>query len=378
MIHNIDLCQWDVGRTLTISDSEATHIHFANQGDSYAVIMYIDNGSVLIPDYLLQTGKTLIAYAVKNGVTLESKTFPVHKRERPADYVYEEDRRNYIYELIENAENAINNANEAADRANEAADKAGQFSSDFDSIQGELDNLRYDYEGNEYESAGEAVRGADITLNTRIQEVSDLAYTNAVEISILQETVENINPGSGGITDEELAEKVANIIATDVNDGGVINDSIYSVAESAAYSTAELVAQDYELLGVDEDGNLVRNVPTYEEMDEAVAESEAVIVTNSGATTSHSSQEIYALTQSKKVVYLFLDGYNYVRCTSSTETEAKFEDSYLNTIAAEDGKSYNSQRFRLFSIKNNTLSRKQADIPSAGYINAQIQHYLNL
>lgn len=81
----------------------------------------------------------------------------------------------------------------------------------------------------------------------------------------------------GAVAEEQLAEKVANIIAEDVNNGGVINDSIYSVAESAAYPTAELVAQDYELLGVDEDGNLVRNVPTYEEVDEQIGNIEIAL-----------------------------------------------------------------------------------------------------
>ena len=126
MILNVDpqLSQWDVGRSVSVTDSTATHIHFANQGDSKAVIIEIINGEAKIPDFLLQTGKTLIAYAVLNGVTLESKSFPVRKRERPENYVYEDDQRNYIYELISDAEGAVANANQAAELANEAADKA--------------------------------------------------------------------------------------------------------------------------------------------------------------------------------------------------------------------------------------------------------------
>lgn len=127
MIHNVDpqLSQWDVGRVVSISDSEATHIHFANQGDSKAVIIEIENGSAKIPDYLLQTGKTVIAYAVKDGVTLESKSFSVRKRERPENYVYEDDQRNYIYELIKNAEDAAYEARMAAEGADSAAGNAG-------------------------------------------------------------------------------------------------------------------------------------------------------------------------------------------------------------------------------------------------------------
>ena len=129
MIQVIDsmLSQWDVGRIIKVTNTNATHIHLANQGDSKAVIMELENSQALIPNYLLQTGKTLLAYAVVNGVTIESKSFVVQKRERPENYVYDDDRRNYIYELISDAEEAVENANLAAQNANEAADKAKEY-----------------------------------------------------------------------------------------------------------------------------------------------------------------------------------------------------------------------------------------------------------
>ncbi len=94
------LNQWDVGRSVTVTESEATHVHFANLGDTKAVIMELVESQSKIPDYLLQTGKQLCVYAVANGVTIERRTFPVTKRERPEDYVYEDDQRNYIYEFL--------------------------------------------------------------------------------------------------------------------------------------------------------------------------------------------------------------------------------------------------------------------------------------
>ena len=126
MILNVDpqLSQWDVGRSVSVSDSNATHIHFANQGDSKAVIIEIENGSAKIPDFLLHTSKTVIAYEVLNGVTLGSRSFPVRKREKPESYVYEEDHRNYIYELINNAETAVASATLATENANIAATSA--------------------------------------------------------------------------------------------------------------------------------------------------------------------------------------------------------------------------------------------------------------
>lgn len=120
------LNQWDVGRSVSVTASEATHVHFANQGDSKAVIMEIVEGKAKIPDYLLRSGKTLLAYAVLDGVTLEAESFGVTKRERPENYVYEDDQRNYIYELIANAERAADNANAVAEELR-TAKESGEF-----------------------------------------------------------------------------------------------------------------------------------------------------------------------------------------------------------------------------------------------------------
>lgn len=118
------LSQWDTGRIISVSGSNATHAHIANRGDSHAPIMDIVDGEVKIPDYLMQTGKDLCVYLVLDGITQESKTFSVQKREKPENYVYEDDRRNYIYELITGAQEATTAANDAAKNANDAATKA--------------------------------------------------------------------------------------------------------------------------------------------------------------------------------------------------------------------------------------------------------------
>ena len=118
------LNQWDTGRVVHITGIEAEYAHFANKGDSKAVIMGVVDIEAKIPDYLLQTGKQLCVYAVKDGITLESKTFSVRNRERPENYVYEDDQRNYIYELITSAENAIEGAIQAVEEANLALENA--------------------------------------------------------------------------------------------------------------------------------------------------------------------------------------------------------------------------------------------------------------
>lgn len=120
------LTQWDTGRSVTIQNIVATHVHFANKGDSQAVIMALENSQAKIPDYLLQTGKELCVYAVSEGVTIEKKSFFVTKRERPENYVYEDDTRNYIYSLIQDAEDATEAANQTAQDLLEAKER-GEF-----------------------------------------------------------------------------------------------------------------------------------------------------------------------------------------------------------------------------------------------------------
>lgn len=84
------LNQWDTGRSVKVTSIEASHVHFANPGDSKAPIIELVDSEAKIPDYLLQTGKQLCVYAVANGVTIERNIFPVKKREKPADYIYTE------------------------------------------------------------------------------------------------------------------------------------------------------------------------------------------------------------------------------------------------------------------------------------------------
>ena len=114
------LYQWDTGRYVT-TDIEADHIHFSNKGDSKAVIVDLVDSQATIPDYLLKTGKQLCVYVVRNRVTVESRVFSVTPRERPADYIYEEDQRNFVYELIADAQEATKAANQAAKEATDVS-----------------------------------------------------------------------------------------------------------------------------------------------------------------------------------------------------------------------------------------------------------------
>lgn len=124
-ILNGQLYQWDVGRIVKVT-GEATHVHLANTGDSVAVKLELVDGQAKIPEYLLQSGKPLLAYAVKGNVTVDSVSFSVRRRERPQDYIYGDDRRNFVYELITDAQKATENANRVAEELMEAKER-GDF-----------------------------------------------------------------------------------------------------------------------------------------------------------------------------------------------------------------------------------------------------------
>ena len=247
MIHNVDpqLTQWDVGRIVTISDSNATHIHFANQGDSKAVIIEIENGSAKIPDYLLQTGKTVTAYAVKDGVTLESKSFSVRKRERPENYVYEDDQRNYIYELITETENALESLGRAVKVADDAAENAGSAAGmAYEAAQSA--NLATTKANTATDNANLATKNANDATTKAVNAVKNMmvvgeaegtsiSLNNAIDqtlvgLRVFGKTTQNgrptpdapvelVNVGKGGITVNVTGENDAQSITIDTPNG---------------------------------------------------------------------------------------------------------------------------------------------------------------
>lgn len=88
------LWQWDTGRKVKIVDAVAVkQIHYQNRcfGRSVDVDVGTD-GTAIIPDELLQDWHPLTAYAYVTddvgGYTKVQVDFAVHKRAKPADYVY--------------------------------------------------------------------------------------------------------------------------------------------------------------------------------------------------------------------------------------------------------------------------------------------------
>lgn len=86
------LWQWDTGRRLRVG-SGVDQIHYQNRVLGGSVDVDVgDDGTAIIPDELLQDWHTLTAYAYvtddTGAYTMVQQDFAVHKRAKPAGYVY--------------------------------------------------------------------------------------------------------------------------------------------------------------------------------------------------------------------------------------------------------------------------------------------------
>lgn len=86
------LWQWDTGRRLRVG-SGVDQIHYQNRALCDSVDVDVgDDGTAIIPDELLQDCHTLTAYAYvtddTGAYTMAQRDFIVHKRAKPAGYVY--------------------------------------------------------------------------------------------------------------------------------------------------------------------------------------------------------------------------------------------------------------------------------------------------
>lgn len=89
-----ELWQWDTGRRVKITDGNGVkQIHYQNKCFGRSVDVDVgDDGTAIIPDELLQDWHTLTAYAYvtddTGAYTMVQQDFAVHKRAKPAGYVY--------------------------------------------------------------------------------------------------------------------------------------------------------------------------------------------------------------------------------------------------------------------------------------------------
>jgi hypothetical protein len=222
-IVGIALNQWDINRAVRFAGVDADKAHFANKGDSVAVIIDISDSEAKIPNFLLQTGKQLCVYAVKDGVTVESKTFSVRDRQRPENYVYDEDRRNYIYELIDEARKATAAAYKAAETANPSAEEAQQAAANANKAT---------------DSATEAAHNA----NTAAQSAND-AVANMGRTFI--KTVNGAGPDEdGNVVVQQVSDAHINDLITAATDGRItcLEDELEALRADLNYKNIDITA----------------------------------------------------------------------------------------------------------------------------------------
>lgn len=88
------LWQWDTGRRVKITDGDGVkQVHYQNRCFGRSVDVDVEyDGTAIIPDELLQDWHPLTAYAYvtddAGGYTKVQQDFAVHKRAKPAGYVY--------------------------------------------------------------------------------------------------------------------------------------------------------------------------------------------------------------------------------------------------------------------------------------------------
>lgn len=241
-----DLFQWDVGRSVvfTPEGTDAEALHFAHQGDSKAVIMELVDSQARIPDYLLQSDKALCVYAVSAGVTFEKVILPVRKRERPENYVYEDDRRNYIYELIQAAEDAVEGANTVVAELRTARD-----SGEFNGPKGDKGDP-----GEKGEKGDTGPAGEDGVPATHSWDGTILTITSASGTSSVDLQGEKGDPGEDApqeailyieqsLTDEQKARARENIGAATEGEAGGSNTLIVTITDDvASHTSAEIYA----------------------------------------------------------------------------------------------------------------------------------------
>lgn len=87
-----ELYQWDTGRKVVIDDETVKQVHYQNRFYGRTIDVDVSNGVAIIPDQLLQSFAPLVVFAwagsAEDGYTKIEKTFEVHKRNKPSDYVY--------------------------------------------------------------------------------------------------------------------------------------------------------------------------------------------------------------------------------------------------------------------------------------------------
>lgn len=136
------LWQYDYGQVLEINGLELPttyQVHFCNCSDTQTITVLGNADGVLIPDNLLQTGKTVIAYiylhtGADDGETEYKITIPIRTRPAPSDIPPTPEQQSALDEAIAALNSAVDTVEDIADgipdqinTALEEAKESGEF-----------------------------------------------------------------------------------------------------------------------------------------------------------------------------------------------------------------------------------------------------------
>ena len=126
------LWQYDYGQVLEINGLELPttyQVHFCNCSDTQTITVLGNADGVLIPDNLLQTGKTVIAYiylhtGADDGETEYKITIPIRTRPTPSDIPPTPEQQSALDEAIAALNSAVEDVEEIADGIPDQIDSA--------------------------------------------------------------------------------------------------------------------------------------------------------------------------------------------------------------------------------------------------------------
>lgn len=319
------LHQWNTGRWLQVSD-EATHWLLANEGDSYALrIKSVKEGEIIkvkIPDHLLWTNKNLIVQAVniefdeddgteKSVETLESASIPIRKAPRPENYIYEDDRRNYVFKLVKDAEDAIKKAEQTiTDLLNAAAAAEAAASSAATAAQNAEDA----------KTRADAATAAAIRVTKKMDDCAVLVSDQDLDETEQKQARNNIGAVGQGETLDLKGKAINNVgqlTLAQVNKNGNVSGGIVSIRnldthdenENLKVLISELFGDSVSLVGLSP-GSDKNSAVTKGQLEDAVdnLSKKFWLVTVKDGVSSKSSEEIITHIKNGGVAYLYADG----------------------------------------------------------------------
>ena len=83
------LYQWDKLQALQFADEypRGTEVHFATKGETVAMVYLLENGSVQIPNVLLEKALPIMAWVHVGERTVLEIEMPITERAKPSDYI---------------------------------------------------------------------------------------------------------------------------------------------------------------------------------------------------------------------------------------------------------------------------------------------------